>query len=43
VLEADFYGTGKVPWNGAIVLKHSWQLEEPAQNDFAERVQATRA
>jgi lipopolysaccharide transport system ATP-binding protein len=43
VLESDFYGTGKVPWNGAIVLKHSWQLEESAPNDFAERVQTTRA
>jgi lipopolysaccharide transport system ATP-binding protein len=47
VLDADFYGTGKVPWNGAIVLKHSWQLEEAAQNDLAEgsaeRVQTTRA
>jgi hypothetical protein len=28
VLESDFYGTGKVPWNGAIVLKHNWSLEE---------------
>jgi lipopolysaccharide transport system ATP-binding protein len=48
VLESDFYGTGKVPWNGAIVLKHSWQLEDSAQgNDpaaqSAERAQTTRA
>jgi lipopolysaccharide transport system ATP-binding protein len=36
VLESDFYGTGKVPWNGAIVLKHNWHLEESAQrNDWA--------
>ena len=31
VLEADFYGTGKVPWNGTVVLKHHWHLEEAAQ------------
>jgi lipopolysaccharide transport system ATP-binding protein len=24
VLEADYYGTGKVPWNGAFVLAHRW-------------------
>ncbi|SRR6266536_2283587 len=27
VLEADFYGTGKVPWNGTFVLDHHWHLE----------------
>jgi hypothetical protein len=48
VLESDFYGTGKVPWNGAIVLKHSWQLEDSAQGgnlaaEGAERTQTTRA
>jgi lipopolysaccharide transport system ATP-binding protein len=31
VLEADFYGTGKVPWNGTIVLKHRWYLEQAAE------------
>jgi lipopolysaccharide transport system ATP-binding protein len=30
VLESDFYGTGKVPWNGAMVLKHRWYLEQAA-------------
>jgi lipopolysaccharide transport system ATP-binding protein len=30
VLESDFYGTGKVPWNGALVLKHRWYLEHAA-------------
>ena len=30
VLESDFYGTGKVPWNGALVLKHRWYLEQAA-------------
>jgi lipopolysaccharide transport system ATP-binding protein len=29
VLESDFYGTGKVPWNGLCVMKHRWQLEQP--------------
>jgi lipopolysaccharide transport system ATP-binding protein len=33
VLESDFYGTGKVPWNGAIVLKHSWSLEEVGEEN----------
>ena len=27
VLEADFYGSGKAPWNGAFVLKHRWYVE----------------
>ncbi len=31
VLPTDFYGTGKVPWNGAVALKHDWYLEEPGQ------------
>jgi lipopolysaccharide transport system ATP-binding protein len=31
VLESDFYGTGKVPWNGSVVLTHRWYLE-PAAN-----------
>ena len=30
VIESDFYGTGKVPWNGTFVLKHSWYLERAA-------------
>lgn len=29
VLESDFYGTGKVPWNGSVVLTHRW-YHEPA-------------
>lgn len=24
VIESDYYGTGKVPWNGAFVLEHHW-------------------
>ena len=36
VLESDFYGTGRVPWNGAMVLKHNWYLEDATPgNDFA--------
>ncbi len=30
VLESDFYGTGRVPWNGALVMKHRWYLEQAA-------------
>jgi lipopolysaccharide transport system ATP-binding protein len=30
VLESDFYGTGKVPWNGTFVLNHHWFLERAA-------------
>ena len=30
VVESDFYGTGRVPWNGAFVLKHRWYLEHAA-------------
>ena len=26
MLESDFYGTGRVPWNGMVVLKHRWQM-----------------
>src|SRR6266542_3124228 len=48
VLESDFYGTGRVPWNGAVVLKHNWYLEESLQGkDWAghgaDRVQTTGA
>ncbi len=27
VVESDYYGSGKAPWNGAIVLKHNWYVE----------------
>ncbi len=27
VMESDYYGTGKAPWNGEFVLKHHWYLE----------------
>jgi lipopolysaccharide transport system ATP-binding protein len=35
VLESDYYGTGKVPWNGAFVLKHRWYLEQVAREEHA--------
>jgi lipopolysaccharide transport system ATP-binding protein len=31
ILESDYYGTGKVPWNGMFVLKHRWYLEQPVR------------
>ena len=27
VVESDYYGSGKAPWNGAVVLKHNWYVE----------------
>jgi lipopolysaccharide transport system ATP-binding protein len=27
VIESDYYGSGKLPWNGAFVLDHRWRLE----------------
>ena len=29
VAASDYYGTGKVPWNGNFVLKHHWYREPP--------------
>jgi lipopolysaccharide transport system ATP-binding protein len=31
ILESDYYGTGKVPWNGMFVLKHRWYVEQPVR------------
>jgi lipopolysaccharide transport system ATP-binding protein len=31
VLESDYYGTGKAPWNGILVLEHHWYLEQPSR------------
>jgi len=28
VIDSDYYGTGRVPWNGVFVLKHRWYLEQ---------------
>jgi lipopolysaccharide transport system ATP-binding protein len=33
VIESDYYRTGKTPWNGTVVLKHRWYLEEPRDSD----------
>jgi lipopolysaccharide transport system ATP-binding protein len=26
IIESDFYGTGRVPWNGLVVMKHRWEM-----------------
>jgi hypothetical protein len=26
IIDSDYYGTGKVPWNGTFVLSHNWRL-----------------
>jgi len=28
VIESDYYGTGKAPWNGTFVLRHHWYAEQ---------------
>jgi lipopolysaccharide transport system ATP-binding protein len=33
VIGSDYYGTGKVPWNGFIVLKHRWYMEQNGTSD----------
>ena len=40
VIESDYYGTGKAPWNGTFVLKHRWYLESAvaANNENAGRI-----
>jgi lipopolysaccharide transport system ATP-binding protein len=35
VLESDYYGTGKAPWNGAFVLPHNWRLKPAGWNSPA--------
>jgi hypothetical protein len=35
VLESDYYGSGKAPWNGTIVLPHSWYVETASQSTLA--------
>jgi lipopolysaccharide transport system ATP-binding protein len=32
VIESDYYGTGRVPWNGMFVLPHHWHLESPEES-----------
>jgi lipopolysaccharide transport system ATP-binding protein len=31
IVESDYYGTGKAPWNGTFVLQHNWRLESGAR------------
>jgi hypothetical protein len=31
VLDSDYYGTGKTPWNGVFVLDHGWRLADDGQ------------
>src|ERR1700730_12407434 len=31
VLDSDYYGTGKTPWNGVFVLDHEWRLGDDRQ------------
>jgi lipopolysaccharide transport system ATP-binding protein len=35
VFESDYYGSGKVPWNGVMVLKHNWYVENPDRSIVA--------
>jgi lipopolysaccharide transport system ATP-binding protein len=30
IIGSDYYGTGRVPWNGTFVLPHRWRLSDPA-------------
>ena len=31
ILGSDYYGTGRLPWNGIFVLKHRWYLSGPRE------------
>lgn len=42
VLESDFYGTGRVPWNGTFVLRHKWRLEQAVSATIAGNVGALK-
>jgi len=41
VLGADYYGTGKAPWNGKFVLPQRWYLEQPPASNTTGDVPAT--
>lgn len=28
VIESDYYGTGRIPWNGVFVMEHHWYSEQ---------------
>ncbi len=29
IIDSDYYGTGKAPWNGTFVLEHKWHMGRP--------------
>ena len=35
VLDCDYYGTGRVPWNGTFVLPHRWELQPATMASYA--------
>jgi len=35
VLGSDYYGTGRVPWNGVMVLQHRWYMEQADEGGTA--------
>ena len=37
VLDSDFYGTGKMPFNGTFALEHHWRLEQVADATYVGR------
>ena len=42
VIESDYYGTGKAPWNGAVVMKHNWYVEQSANQLLVSRAEEQR-
>jgi lipopolysaccharide transport system ATP-binding protein len=41
IVDADYYGTGKVPWNGVFVLEHHWYLEQAPATEESLTMEAT--
>ena len=41
VLESDYYGTGKVPWGGTVVLPQRWYLEDAQDTAHANGIRAS--
>jgi lipopolysaccharide transport system ATP-binding protein len=43
IADSDFYGTGKVPWNGTCVIPHRWRLipGSPRSGDIGEGMVGT--
>jgi lipopolysaccharide transport system ATP-binding protein len=37
VLDSDFYGTGRMPFNGTFALEHHWRLEQVADATYVGR------